>query len=529
MERPDKGRKRRTWRFKLDDSTILEVSAPRGVTEKQVRRRGRLTLAFGAFVAALIMSTVAWADRLDADADALATATPAGNALTASQQPGTTVAYDLSAAIVETGNSTDDVFAAAGDTVNVSIVRSGDWLALSPGSPTSFSFTEYDTNQAGTIRVTVPCGAGAGTSKSMTAVLTAGASTNGKTLNPDSVTLTYAITAQGEDAASCAPANAAPVVNTPSVTPEPSDEGQSVVASATFSDDGLGGGPITCSVDYDDGSGPLAGTVSGNATSGTCTGPAHTYADDDDDVCSGGVCNVSVTVSDGSLPGSNSSAHVVNNVAPAISSLVAGSAASCGSANSLTINFTDPAGGNDTYSASIDWGDGTSSSPASITSGHVANHTYAAAGSYTASVTVSDEDGGTSTAVSKTLVVNYTVTSLLPPINNTGHGENPSIFKYGSTVPVKLEITDCDGSHPSTLDVRVFAVKTSSIPPSDGESEAAVANQADAGNQMRFSDPIYVFNWSTKSISDATSTVLVTVKIVATGQTVSAVIGLKAK
>ena len=159
----------------------------------------------------------------------------------------------------------------------------------------------------------------------------------------------------------------------------------------------------------------------------------------------------------------------------------------------------------------------------------MATHTYALGGPYTATVTVSDEDGGTSASMTKTLVVNYNLSAILQPVNNTGHGQSPSVFKYGSTVPVKVEITNCDGSHPSTLDVRVFAVKTSAIPPATGEDEPAVANQADAGNRMRFSDPIYIFNWSTKSVDDPSSTVLITVKIVATGATVSATIGLKAK
>jgi PKD domain len=252
----------------------------------------------------------------------------------------------------------------------------------------------------------------------------------------------------------------------------------------------------------------------------------HVYADGPN------TYNITVDLTDEDdtfLDTANALSVTVDNVAPTITSLVTGSAASCGSANSLTINFSDPAGAHDTYSASIDWGDGSTSSPANITAGHVASHTYASAGPHTATVTVSDEDGGTSASMTKSLVVNYNLSTLLQPVNNTGHGENPSIFKYGSTVPLKVEITNCDGSHPNALDVRVFAVKTSAIPPSDGESEAAVANQADAGNQMRFSDPIYIFNWSTKSIADATSTVLVTVKVISTGQTVSALIGLKSK
>ena len=71
--------------------------------------------------------------------------------------------------------------------------------------------------------------------------------------------------------------NVAPTVDEPNVVPAPSDEGSAVTASAAFSDAGADDGPFTCTVNYGDGSGELAGTVSGD----TCTGPAHVYADND--------------------------------------------------------------------------------------------------------------------------------------------------------------------------------------------------------------------------------------------------------
>ena len=40
----------------------------------------------------------------------------------------------------------------------------------------------------------------------------------------------------------------------------------------------------------------------------------------------------------------------------------------------------------------------------------------------------------------------YNLSSILQPVNDTGHGANPSVFKYGSTIPVKVEVTDCDGN-----------------------------------------------------------------------------------
>ncbi len=73
--------------------------------------------------------------------------------------------------------------------------------------------------------------------------------------------------------ATVAVTNVLPIVNAPSVTPEPSIKGGLVNSSATFSDPGPDA-PFTCTINYGDGSGDLAGTVVGN----TCTGPAHTYA-----------------------------------------------------------------------------------------------------------------------------------------------------------------------------------------------------------------------------------------------------------
>ena len=222
----------------------------------------------------------------------------------------------------------------------------------------------------------------------------------------------------------------------------------------------------------------------------------------------------------------------VNNVAPTVTASFALASVSCGTANaSLSINISDPGVNDDPWAVTIIWGDGSSDTFDAAAQGAqtAQSHTYASAGIYNATVSVTDKDGGTGTDLTNGVTVNYNLSAILQPVNNTGHGQAPSVFKYGSTVPVKVEITNCDGSHPSTLDVRVFAVKTSAIPPATGEDEPAVANQADAGNRMRFSDPIYIFNWSTKSVDDPSSTVLITVKIVATGQTVSATIGLKAK
>jgi len=95
--------------------------------------------------------------------------------------------------------------------------------------------------------------------------------------------------------------NVAPTVNTLSVSPEPSTEGQSVTASATFSDPGVNDAPFTCTVNYGDGSGALPGTVLAN----TCTGPAHVYT-----TAGSYPVTVAITDKDGGT-GSKSTVHVV--------------------------------------------------------------------------------------------------------------------------------------------------------------------------------------------------------------------------
>ena len=75
-------------------------------------------------------------------------------------------------------------------------------------------------------------------------------------------------------------------------------------------------------------------------------------------------------------------------------------------------------------------------------------------GPHTVTVTVSDEDGGTSPAATASAVVNFTIVGgkILQPVNDTRNGQVlPSVFKYGSTIPVKVEITNCNGAHPEQL------------------------------------------------------------------------------
>lgn len=310
-------------------------------------------------------------------------------------------------------------------------------------------------------------------------------------------------------------ANAPPTVNAPTCTPEPSDEGGSVTCSATATDDGAGGAPTGCTVDYDDGGGALSGTVGGTNTAPTCTGPAHTYADDSADACSSGTCDVQVCITGaGALTGCESSVHVVDNVAPTISGFtitVPAGPACQGQTNNVSVSFTvsDPADeAHDPITGTITWGD---SATTPITGRTISeSHSYSA-GTYSLTVIVDDGDGGTDddggstgdTNSTNSLIVNYNMSGILQPINP---GPPTSIFKYGSTIPVKVMITDCVGNPVPGLAPQVGTSMSSSLLPANPINETMSTSDADTTGVMRYSDGIYIYNFGTKHLADGNAT-----------------------
>jgi hypothetical protein len=226
----------------------------------------------------------------------------------------------------------------------------------------------------------------------------------------------------------------------------------------------------------------------------------------------------------------------VNNALPVVSALTigGGSGTACTAGNDVTLDFSfSDAGVNDNpWSVSINWGDGNTTTYSASSQGAQAqqSHTYAA-GSYTITVSVTDKDGDTGLSSSGAGAVSllWNLSSILQPINP---GPPSSIFKYGSTIPVKVRVTDCSGAPVGNLTLKVTWQLLTGGTPGGEINEPTSTSAADTGNTMRFTgapDNQYIFNLASRSFPDGTATYRLYVTIQSTGQTVSADIGLKLK
>lgn len=113
----------------------------------------------------------------------------------------------------------------------------------------------------------------------------------------------------------------------------------------------------------------------------------------------------------------------------------------------------------------------------------------------------------------------------LPPINTPGHGIPVSVFKAGSTIPVKFQLFDAFGNPVGFAQAHIIFWRYSTTVPG-GEEELTVASQASTGTLFRY-DPVsqqYIFNLSTKGFPKGQYFIRVNL---GTGQYPQVEIGLK--
>jgi len=157
---------------------------------------------------------------------------------------------------------------------------------------------------------------------------------------------------------------------------------------------------------------------------------------------------------------------------------------------------------------------GTSSIPLSATASSGLTVTFSAAGTCSVAgttltivavggCTVTGSQGGNAAylaaaPVSRTFQVVHSWSKLLQPINLDGS----SIFKLGSTVPVKFKLTG-GSAGVTNLAARIYVAKISNSV-AGTELEASATNNPDAGNVFRYdtSSGQYIFNWGTKGLSE---------------------------
>ncbi len=257
------------------------------------------------------------------------------------------------------------------------------------------------------------------------------------------------------------------------VTNSQRNEGQTLTASGAFSDA--------------DGNSTLTITPSSTVVVFTAN-PDGTWSwslDATDDVAA---ASITVTASDGDLSHANarqSFTYSAANVAPVITGVAQTRQGPC--AVTLDPSFTD-AGSADTHTESILWADGSTSFA----------RTFTAAGSYSATVTVTDDDHSATVNGQDTEAVAgvraYNVPSaIMEPINTSG---TRSGFKQGSTVPVKITVAGCSGPVSDIVPVvnLVEGDTVADVP----INEASVTEVATNGKEMRWSTDKYIYNLSTK-------------------------------
>jgi hypothetical protein len=190
----------------------------------------------------------------------------------------------------------------------------------------------------------------------------------------------------------------------------------------------------------------------------------------------------------------------VANVKPTITSFtgtdyLAGANAYVGGGgitSTLTTRFTDP--GSDSWRGDFTYQDGSplTQTKSPFLTGDQVTHTFASAGCKSASVKVTDDDGGYDTA-STTIKVG--TGAFQPPMTNQPVTDK---LKNGQVLPVKVHVNDCGGAAATTLAPAIRLLKGDLTPQNDDGTTTITptsVSSADTTGVMRSSGGgDYIYN-----------------------------------
>ena len=246
------------------------------------------------------------------------------------------------------------------------------------------------------------------------------------------------------------------------------------------------GDAITYSADFGDGTPALTGSVAGAVI------PIdHAYADDN----GGRPYSVTITVSDGRGGSGTAAAEaVVANVSPSVAP-VEDARVSPGSTFTLSTSFTDPGSKDGPWAVRIDWGDGTELSTTVQASGPFeATHVYAERGTFAASLTVTDKDGGVGALTATVEVTNRPPTVEIASAQTADEG---SAVRFAATAADADGDTltyawDFDGDAKADTTTRVGAVMHTY--PDDGVRQVSVTVDDGRGGAASASQTVTITN-----------------------------------
>jgi hypothetical protein len=278
-------------------------------------------------------------------------------------------------------------------------------------------------------------------------------------------------------------------------------EGAGQVVSGSATDSAGNVGTTTSRVNVDLTAPSIAATVLGmpNAA-GWFTGPVKVHFSCSDALSGLASCQDDVTVStNGAAQSASGSAKdVADNVGtasvsginidnenPTITKVnVANGFYTVGAAPAATCDATDSFSGLDTCKVTVSGG------------------TTNGVGTFNWTATATDK-AGNSFSQTGTYKVVYKFDGFLQPINDTAHqtGLTTSVFKAGSTVPVKFVLKNAAGATVQSPSAPIWLTPVLGAKMSMPVDETAVTVTADSGSTFRSDSGQYIYNWKTPSTS----------------------------